>query len=363
MSLRTFSERIIYGRYEKKYIEILLIPLLLISLLYKCGVQLRYWLYKRGIFRSKELPCEVISIGNISLGGSGKTPTTYYIANLLKENQIRVAVLSRGYKSKANNRINLVSDGNRVLLSPMQAGDEPYMLAKRLNGVPVLTSKDRYHMGKYAIKHFKSSALILDDGFQHIGLKRDMDILLIDPNTLNGQNYLFPRGILREPIKSIKRADLYLITKVKDENEYEKLSRKIRDIKEDAKTFYVYFKAEDLIDSNGENKGLDYLKDKRVLAFSGIANPQHFIALLKEQGAIVVEELIFPDHHWYSSDDYKKIERISKQLDFSVTTEKDIMKMGSSFFHKVKAFALTIGLCIDREEDFKASLLSKVLNP
>ena len=361
MNLRTLSERIIYGRHDKKYIEILLFPLLLASLLYRCAVQLRYRLYKRGIFQSKELPCKVISVGNISLGGSGKTPTTHYIANLLKENQIRVAVLSRGYKSKANNSTNIVSDGNRVLLSPMEAGDEPYMLAKRLNGIPVLTSKDRYHIGKYAIEYFKSMVLILDDGFQHIRLKRDLDILLIDSNTLNNRNYLFPRGILREPVKSIKRADICLITKVKDENEYENLSRKIRDIKEGAKIFYGYFKAEGLIDSNGENKGLDYLRGKRVLAFSGIANPQHFIALLKEQGATVVEELIFPDHHWYSSDDYNKIERISKALDFSVTTEKDIMKMDSSFFHKVKAFALTIGLCIDREEEFKASLLSRVL--
>ncbi len=361
MSLRTFSERIIYGRHDKKYIEILLFPLLLISLLYKCGVQLRSWLYQRGIFQSKELPCKVISVGNISLGGSGKTPTTQYIANLLKENHIRVAVLSRGYKSKGNNRINLVSDGNRVLLTPKEAGDEPYMLAKRLNGVPVLTSKDRYHLGKYAIEHFKSRALILDDGFQHIGLKRDLDILLIGSNTINGRNYLFPRGILREPIKSVKRADLYLITKVKDRDEYEKLSRITRDMKEDAKVFYGYFKAEGLIDSCGGKKGLDYLNGKRVLAFSGIANPQYFTALLKEQGAIVVKELIFPDHHWYSSNDYKKIERTSKEVDFSVTTEKDIMKMDSSFFHKVKAFALTIGLCIDREEDFKAFLLSRVL--
>ncbi|MEW6614225.1 MAG: tetraacyldisaccharide 4'-kinase [Thermodesulfobacteriota bacterium] len=360
MNLRALFERIIWQRHDRKYIEIVLFPLFLLSLLYRGIIQTRYWLYQRGILRSKKLPCKIISVGNISLGGSGKTPTTHYIAKLLKENDFRVGIVSRGYRGKGTDEVNLVSEGDNVLLSPREAGDEPYMLAKKLKGIPVLTSKDRYQGGKYVIERFNSNVLILDDGFQHIRLKRDLDILLLDSRIVSGNNYLFPRGVLREPLMNLKRANVFLVTRAKSSDKQRELTRTIRSIKKDAEIFYGYFQAKHLIDPFGERKGLDYLRDKRVLAFSGIANPEHFTASLKELGAIVVEELIFPDHHWYSSKDYKRIGEISGEVNFAVTTEKDMVKIDSSFLSNVKTFALSIELCLEREEEFKDFLLKRV---
>jgi tetraacyldisaccharide 4'-kinase len=360
MNLRSFFERIIWQRHNKKYIEVILFPFFLLSLLYRGVVQTRHWLYQRGILRSKKLPCKIISVGNISLGGSGKTPTTHYIAKLLKENGFRVGIVSRGYRGKVTGKVNLISNGDNVLFSPMNAGDEPYMLAKKLKGIPVLTSKDRYQGGRYAIEHFNSSVLILDDGFQHIRLKRDIDILLLDSRIMSGSNYLFPRGALREPLINMKRADVFLVTRAKNLDEQRELAHIIRSFKKDAEIFFGYFQAKHLVDPFGEKKSLGYLKGKKVLAFCGIANPEHFTTSLKELGAIVAKELIFPDHHWYSSVDYKRIEENSREVNFAVTTEKDMVKIDDSFLSNLKTFALSIELRLEGEEEFKDFLLRRV---
>lgn len=359
MNLGNLFERIIWQRHDKKYIEVILFPLFLLSLLYRGVVQTRYWLYQRGILESRRLSCKVISVGNISLGGSGKTPTTHYIAKLLKENGFRVGIVSRGYRGKGTGKVNLISRGDNVLLSPRDAGDEPYMLAKGLKGIQVLTSKDRYQGGRYAIEHFNSNVLVLDDGFQHIRLQRDIDILLLDSRTISGNNYLFPRGVLREPLMNLKRADVFLVTRAKSDEQRE-LTHTIRSIKKDAEIFYGYFQAKHLINPFGEKKGLDCLRGKRVLAFSGIANPEHFTTSLKELGAIVAKELIFPDHHWYSSIDYKRIEENSREVNFALTTEKDMVKIPNSFFSNLKTFALEIELRLEKEKEFKDFLLRRV---
>ena len=166
MNLWNLIEGIIYDRHKTKCLgTIVKIPLSCISLIYRVVVQIRCRLYEKGIFQTKELPCGVISIGNISLGGSGKTPVTHYMADLLHRRGFQVAVLSRGYKGNAKERINLVSDGRTIFLNPKESGDEPYMLASKLNGVPILTSKDRFSIGKYASERFGSDILILDDGY------------------------------------------------------------------------------------------------------------------------------------------------------------------------------------------------------
>jgi len=151
-----------------------------------------------------------------------------------------------------------------------------------------------------------------------------------------------------------------LITRAESLDQQRELANTIRSIKKDAEIFYGYFQAKHLIDPFGERKGLDCLKGKRVLSFSGIANPERFTTSLKELGAIVAKELIFPDHYWYSSTDYKRIEEISREVNFAVTTEKDMVKIDNSFLSKVKTFALSIELCLDREEEFKEFLLRRV---
>ena len=317
-------------------------------------------LFRKGLFESRKLPCSVISVGNITLGGSGKTPTVHYISQLLRANNLRVAVLSRGYKGKGGNKINIVSDEHRVLLSPEVSGDEPYMLAKKLNGTPVLTSKNRFTLGEYALKHFNSNVLILDDGFQHVRLKRDMDLVLLDTGIISSHNRLFPRGILREPLKNLKRADAFIITRVNNQKDYNMMSRAIKRITENAAIFFGDFQVKHLLDPSGQDKGLGYLKGKRVLAFSGIANPKYFSLSLQELGAIVVEELVFPDHHWYSAKDWDRIGRLSEKVDFAVTTEKDMVKIEKTFFDNIETLALSIELCLDREEEFRGFLLERI---
>src|SRR3972149_9569915 len=189
--------------------------LLILSWFYGLGHRLRLALYNRGILKTKNLSIPVISIGNLTAGGTGKTPTIIMIAELLKGMGKKVAVLSRGYKGKAEGEINVVSDGDKILLNPLESGDEPYMMAARLKGIPVITGSDRYKTGKYAIEKFGTKIILLDDGYQHVQLDRNFNILLLDSNSPFGNGYLLPRGTLREPPSYINRADVIILTKDK----------------------------------------------------------------------------------------------------------------------------------------------------
>jgi tetraacyldisaccharide 4'-kinase len=197
---------------KKKGKQIFLSPLTLISFFYKQAVILRNRAYHKGLLRTRKLSIPVISIGNLTVGGTGKTPTTIYLARLLQGMGKRVGVLSRGYRGAASGDANVVSDGEKLRLGPGEAGDEPFLIAEKLPGIIVLTGKDRGLAGEYAQKNFLIDVALLDDGFQHIKLKRDLDILLLDGINPLGNGYLLPRGNLREPPESIRRAHLVLVT-------------------------------------------------------------------------------------------------------------------------------------------------------
>ncbi|MBM3224440.1 MAG: tetraacyldisaccharide 4'-kinase [Candidatus Tectomicrobia bacterium] len=170
--------------------------------------------YTWGIRQQRHLPCPVVSIGNLTLGGTGKTPLTMWIARWYQQQGRRVAVLSRGYGARPAAHVRVVSAGDGPVLNWQAAGDEPYLLACALPGVPILIGQDRYQTGQYACTHFGAEVLILDDGFQHHALHRDLDIVLIDASNPFGSGHLFPRGILREPLSALRRADALVLTRV-----------------------------------------------------------------------------------------------------------------------------------------------------
>ncbi len=212
--LRRFSQRLdlLFQEEGKWWWDLFLFPLTVISWIYAIVIRIRQMLYRRGLFKTRQLPCKVISVGNVTLGGTGKTPLVIALARELRKRGITVGILSRGYKGMKEKIGGVVSDGKRILLTPAEAGDEPFMLARQLSDIPVFVGKKRYAMGTYAHKRFGMDCLILDDGFQHLGIKRDADIVLIDARRRFGNGRLFPRGPLREPLRCLRRASLLVLT-------------------------------------------------------------------------------------------------------------------------------------------------------
>ena len=183
------------------------------SKIYGGGVKLRQKLYQKGLVKSKRLPCMVISVGNLSVGGTGKTPMTIYLANLIQDFGNKAVVISRGYKGRAEKAGGIVSDGKVLLMGPETAGDEPYMMAVKLKNVPVIVGKNRFEAGMLAVRTFKPEVLVLDDAFQHLKLERDLDLVLLDCQRPFGNGHMLPRGIMREPVSALSRADALILTR------------------------------------------------------------------------------------------------------------------------------------------------------
>ncbi|MEE8185094.1 MAG: tetraacyldisaccharide 4'-kinase [Thermodesulfobacteriota bacterium] len=318
-------------------------PLYLLSLLYGLAIRVRFFLYSSGILHARKLPCKVISIGNITVGGSGKTPMAIFMAEYLANRGLRTAIVSRGYGGSLKGGEAIVSDGSNILLGPKEAGDEPYLMAKKLRDVIVAVGANRYKIGSDIINRFKTQCIILDDGFQHIRLKREMDILLIDSARGFGNSYLIPRGILREPLDGIGRADVLMIKNNNKKDLY--LGAKVP-------TISFHYRPTRLEGLDGESKmDISVLKRKRVFAMAGIANPEAFIKTLKDTGAEVISTLFYPDHHWYSLHDLKdikeKIKRMQGGVELVVTTEKDMARLRHLPDPGINIYAVGVELIIE----------------
>jgi tetraacyldisaccharide 4'-kinase len=261
-------------------------------------------------------------------------------------------------------KFGVVSDGNRLLLSLREAGDEPYMLAQRLRDTPILVGRRRDLSGKYASVHFHPHVAILDDGFQHLGLERDVDIVLVDSQTGFGNGYLFPRGPLREPLAQLSRADLLLITKVEDLDTSGVLEERIKSHKKDAIIFHSNYRPDYLTDLNrGKRLPVGYIKGMQIAALSGIANPAYFRHLLELVGANVAQEIVFPDHHVYSSRDIPTLQDAMHRAECIVTTEKDAAKLRGMSGTDFPILSLSISLKVMEDVDFKRVLLDLLKKP
>ena len=312
------------------------------SWLYAGGAQLRRWLFDRGILHRYPLGCQVISVGNITAGGTGKTPMVEALARDLQSKGRRVAILSRGYRKKEDSlgkRMSkrglvrkvprVVSDGSHVLLDSEQAGDEPYMLAKNLPGVAVLVGKDRVNSGRYAVRTFDCDTLILDDGFQYQRLKHRLDLVLVDCGNPFGNGRVLPRGILREPLKNLRRARFICITKVHG-RDTAALRERIRELNPDAGLMECDHVPRLLRPAFGSGDSpLEALRGARVFAVSGIASPRSFETSLEDFGAVLVGRSHFADHHRYSKREIDSIVQEAAALGATliVTTEKDAVRM------------------------------------
>lgn len=336
------------GTYDSFLSKIFLFPLYILSLMYGLVIRIRFFFYSAGIFKINELPCKVISIGNITVGGSGKTPMAIYLADALTKKDKKVVVLSRGYKSKIHG-IGIVSDGKNILLNPDEAGDEPFLIAEKTKNIPVVIGKDRYKAGLFAIDRFQPDIIILDDGFQHIRLKRDKDIVLIDSIRGFGNGHLLPRGILREPIDSLKRADNIFINGDEDEE----IIHRIRAAGAAAPIKSFKYKQSGFI--NLADKTMiepDKLKHKNILAFAGIANPISFFKTLEGLDIAIKEKIVFPDHHKYNIKDIEKIKTHASSIDCFITTEKDGVKIKDLLSGNIIVYALSIDVEIYNEPEF-----------
>ena len=308
------------------------------SLIYEQLVNLKLTMYRWGWAKKERLGCYVISLGNVTVGGTGKTPTAQHLAREISDMGYRVAILNRGYRAKWRGEVGIVSDGHTLKMDAETAGDEAFMLAKHLPNVPVLIGAQRAVTGRYAIEHFGAEVAILDDGYQHWQLERDMDILLVDAVNVFGNGYLLPRGTLREPLSHIDRADVCLMTKVD-----QAAPGAIAHIWE---TFRSYNQDGLILESIHQPRQFVRLSDwyediaaggvpvtemegKKVLAVSAIGNPASFEQTLADLGIEMVESMRYPDHHDYGERDMAEVLYRAETLGVEaiVITEKDAVKV------------------------------------
>jgi len=359
---KSFFTEIIYGKRNDFLSALFMIPFFYLSLLYR--LLLVFWnsLYSLGILKVRGLSCKVISVGNITLGGSGKTPFVVYLAERLRDKGYRVAVLSRGYKRKKGRGVDIVSDGERVLLNPDESGDEPYMLAQRLKGIPVIVGKNRYEAGRTAIEKFHTDILVLDDGFQHLPLKRDVDILLFDATQPFSTFRIFPAGVLREPLSAINRADIIIFTRCHHGYASE-AGGSATSLRDDLPLYHSFMEPVELFDLN-ENikKDIACLANKKILAFCGIGNPESFRSTLLSLNADIRGFLVFPDHHSFSKEDMEKIHRLSfeRNIDMVVTTEKDGIRLLKELPAGFPLWELRIRLSVKEDHVLENDILKRL---
>ena len=337
-------------------INLLLHVLKGLSYLFLMVVSIRYFLYRTGLLRRYPLGTQVISIGNVTAGGTGKTPVTEIFARTLAAEGRKVAILSRGYRRKEApwwqrlftqviEKPLVVSDGRRVLLDSATGGDEPYMLASNLPGVAVVVDRNRVKAGRYAVNRLGCDTLILDDGFQYQKLKHSIEVVLVDSTNPFGNGNLLPRGILREPVRNLKRADIIFLTKCRGD---------VSAVKEEIRRYHT---PAEIVEGNNTPKvmtdvwsreefPLDWLRDKTVCTLSGIASPKGFENSLRHLGAKVVWCERYADHHRYDASEvlYALNRTADMGADALVTTEKDAVRFPRLETAPVKCLYLRIAI-------------------
>lgn len=332
------------------------------SRLYTAGVRWRLQRYRSGRFKTRKLNSPVISVGNLTVGGTGKTPCTAFIANFLQAEGRQVAILSRGYKRKSKGLIE-VSNGQTILCDAEQAGDEPYLLAQLCPGVRVVVNADRYAAGKWLESKAKIDVFILDDGFQHIQLQRDLNLLLLDGQNPVGNGQVLPRGILREPMDQLRRADAVLGTRMTFAN------------REDIRALLylfgpskppLFFAHHDIAAFKLLNAAtpLKNFKQATVAAFSGIAQPERFFSELQRKGFQLVYQQAFPDHHRYSDREIDAFLRQARgqQASAIMMTEKDAANLPSEVlaYTKLPIYAAQLQFRIENELEFKQMIRQRI---
>ena len=316
--------------------------------IYRLGV---WWRNRRFDHQGgNTVPVPVISIGNLTTGGTGKTPMVIWLAQLLQSRSLRVAIISRGYGKE-----NTGAEGN----------DEALELENRLPNIPHLQNPQRTEMARRAIEIFDSQVIVLDDGFQHRRLNRDLDIVLIDATEPFGYGRLLPRGLLREPIGNISRANVIVLTRCDSINEHATQQIRQRVQKHAPKAGWARSKTVtgSWLQSDGDQSPLEALKNKKTLAVCGIGNPKGFRHSLSRLDVTVERLLRFPDHHGYSAEDLQSIQATAEELgvDAIVCTHKDLVKIGVPELGKIPVFALLVSIEFVEGEPQLIELIDELL--
>lgn len=345
-----------------RLIKILLVPLIPV---YAIIVSLRNKFFDIGLFRSKKVEAKVISVGNITMGGSGKTPLVIHLLSFLKNNGVSAGVLSRGYGRKSRGYL-LVSDGKEILVPVDQCGDEMYHTVLECN-VPAAVSENRVQGAEQLIDKSSVQVLVLDDAFQHRWIKRDLNLLLfeqrflLEPYSIN--KFLLPSGILRESYKGVERADAVIINrKFSEKKDIPESYKRYFDGKE---VFTTYYKAKEFVDLSSKVKyDLKEFDGQRSLVVSGIANPYSFINILHQSGVDTRNQMVFRDHKNYTIEEIQTIRKrfYSTNSHSVVTTEKDAVKLlsFSQELDDIDIFYLKIEIMFDAGDKFHGFILNKL---
>lgn len=379
--LETFAVDVILGRRYGRRADILRWVLRGLSWIYLPIVAARLALYRQRVMRSRAPGCPVISIGNLTVGGTGKTPLVEMLARTLSARGRRVAILSRGYKSAprplalrlwdrflGKNAVFLprvVSDGSSLLLDSRVAGDEPFMLASNLKGVVVLVDRDRVKAALHAVQKFGADTILLDDGYQYLRMRRAYEIALVDRTAPFGNGFLLPRGTLREPPKNLERATHVFITKSNGSDNAD-LIRQIRRHNRVADIIECAHRPLHLRNfSTGEIIPLDFLRGRKVGALCAIATPSSFEAGLRALGAEVALSKSYTDHHRYTTREVENfILRCGKRdLDAVMTTEKDAVRFPLLQNPEVPVYYLRMEIEILRGHQFYDDLIARLTRP
>ncbi len=349
--------------------------MLALSGVYDVIIRARCWLYEqRIILRNQPLGVPVVVVGNLTVGGTGKTPIVEKFARSLALRGRHVAILSRGYKSRAEPFYRrawrwlthgedpppkVVSDGNQVLLDSAEAGDEPFMLARNLPGVVVLVDKNRVKAGQYAIKKFGADILLLDDGFQYLSLRGQFNLLLVDKTNPFGNHHLLPRGILREPVKHLRRASYVFITK-SDGQPDDELRATISRHHPEVEVIECAHRPKYLQSINHVGRRpLEDLRGRRVAAFCGIATPESFENLLRELGAEICHRKRYLDHHRFTPEEMERFftRAAAAHAEMIVTTEKDAVRLAPDLVAPAPLYYLRLEIeILSGDHDFDAAV-------
>jgi len=300
---------------------------------YGVVARLRVFLYDWGWFDQRRLPVPVLSVGNLTMGGTGKTPAVILLVDWLLAQGKRVAILSRGYRRTSTAQYLMVSDGERLLVDASEAGDEPFMMAQRCPKAIVAVGADRYELGDWVLSRLPIDCLVLDDGFQHLGLYRDVNLLLVDATDAEGLAAMTPAGRLREPLRAAARATAIVITRADVPAQVTEVCRKLKaTLGFMPDPIQAVFRPESLVSvMTGTSEPLSWSKGKTALLCSGVGHAGSFRSLVERIGMKIVGEVVHPDHHAYTSQDVDRLKARAVELraELVVTTEKDACKLAA----------------------------------
>ena len=322
----------------------------LLGKIYGVGVELRNALYDRGVLKSHALGARTISIGNITTGGTGKTPLVAYVAEILADAGEKVCILTRGYGRQSSGRV-LISDGDNVLVDARMGGDEPVELAHKLIGKAVVVADaDRVSAARWAKEKFGVTAFVLDDGFQHRRVKRDLDIICIDATNPFGNERMLPAGRLREPLPNLARASAIVITRSDLPGDISELRSRAAALDPTATIFLAVTRI--------TNIGA-IAPDRAAFAFCGLANPDNFFELLRRNGIALKGTKSFPDHHYYTQEEISDLEHRAREVGAYVllTTVKDIVKLADLRLD-LPCQQVEIRTEVDKPEAFRSMITS-----